>query len=132
VASECAGFQPVRFSSEDLPERERVPVWREYFGRQMFLMDFEPAPDTAFHADMTMRGMPGLIVGNASFSPLCMQRPNELVKDGNDDIWLVVPSAGCTISQRNLEVLVGAGDAVVIDGGEPSKLTLHAEVELRY
>jgi hypothetical protein len=38
----AADFAPVRFSTDDLPEREQLPRWREEFGRGLVRVDIEP------------------------------------------------------------------------------------------
>jgi hypothetical protein len=40
----------LRFSTRELPERERIPLWREEFGQRMLHLDIEPLPGAPFHA----------------------------------------------------------------------------------
>jgi AraC-like DNA-binding protein len=126
-----ADFAPARFSTDALPERERMQLWREEFGRRMFLMDFEPVPGTQFYADMSLRCFPEATVGRAQFSPLRLLRTPELVAAGNDDIWLIAHSSGCIVSQCGREATVGAGNAVVVMGAEALTVYSPAPAELR-
>jgi hypothetical protein len=49
-------FAPVRFSTGDVPERERLPRWREEFGRRFLRMDIEPLDShLPFHAAMARK-----------------------------------------------------------------------------
>jgi hypothetical protein len=49
----ASDFSPLRFSTHELPERERVPMWREEFGRSMVHVEMEPLSDAPFHAEAT-------------------------------------------------------------------------------
>ena len=51
-------FNPVRFSTWDLPERERLSRWREEFGRGIVSVDVEPvAADRPFYAEATLQAL---------------------------------------------------------------------------
>jgi AraC-like DNA-binding protein len=131
VDSQCDSFGPVRFTTDDLPERDRVPVWRELFGRFVFHTEFEPAPDVSFHADVTVRGMPSLHMVSSTVSPVSLARPRTLVADGNDDIGLCLSSSNGTFCQLGREVAFGPGDAVMAMAAEPSTWTVHSAARVR-
>ena len=82
-----------QFATHDLPARDRVPYWREVFGRQIANIDIEPQCDGPFEAEATMLGLPGLRAGWCrSTTPTCwILHPTQLVKDGDDDIALLMP-----------------------------------------
>jgi AraC-like DNA-binding protein len=126
-----AGLGAIRFASDDLPESDRIPVWRDFIGRRMLVMEIEPAPSTRFCADMTLRSLPGLAMGSAVFSPLSLRRTPALVADGNDDVWLVVPSSGCAASQHGRDVEVAPGHGVVMSAAEASALTTLSPAQYR-
>jgi hypothetical protein len=53
-------FAPVRFSTSGLPERERLPRWREEYGRCLVSVDIEPlSSDEPFYAEATLQALPG-------------------------------------------------------------------------
>src|SRR4051794_13964749 len=87
-------FATLRFSSDDLPEKDRVAMLREHYGHITFRIDIEPAEDTRFRASMASRRLPGLDVLWGNLSPARVTRTRELVADGNDDLALVVNCAG--------------------------------------
>jgi len=59
-ALEHAGFAPLRFSMRFLPDRERMPMWRDVFERGVVRADVEPWSDAPFRADARLRALPGL------------------------------------------------------------------------
>jgi hypothetical protein len=58
-AMEQAGFAPLRFSTRFLPDRERLPTWRDVFGRGVVRADVEPLSDVPFRAEARLRALPG-------------------------------------------------------------------------
>lgn len=118
--AKAADFRPVRFSTDDLPVQDRVPVWREFFGRQLLQLEIEPAPHVPFHVDMTVRSAPGLHVTSCLQSPVCLTRTRALIADGNDDIGLFVTTSGGAAAQWGREMIFDAGDAVVVHAAEAS------------
>ena len=109
---------PMRFSTGDLPVRDRIPIWREFFGRSVFRTEIEPAPDVPFHADLTVRSVPGLELVKSDMSPVRFSRTPALVADGNDDVGFFMSTSGGTAAQRGREIAFNAGDAVVMNAGE--------------
>jgi AraC-like DNA-binding protein len=118
-----ADLSPVRLSTDDLPERDRLPVWREFYGRLLFRTEMEPATDVAFHADVTVRGAPGLEAVSSTMSPGRLLRTPALAADGNDDVGLCVSSAGGALVQFGREIAYGPGDAVVSTATEAATWT---------
>ena len=113
-------FAPLRFSTDDLPERDRLTVWREVCGRMIMRVDMEPAPDRPFHCAARIRALPGLVASSITTSPNRLTRSRELVADGNDDLVLTISLAGtATMSQRGREVALGRGDAVLLSQADP-------------
>jgi AraC-like DNA-binding protein len=83
----------IRLSSEDLPERDRMDVIRETYGRTIIKHDIEPLPGCPFRFDATLYAVPGLGLASASISPCrAPRRPEHVSGD--------VPSASRIISFR--------------------------------
>ena len=113
-----------RFTTDDLSERDRVAAWREFFGRSVLRTDIEPIPDLAFHADMTLRALPGLRTISGVISGARSARTRELIADGNNDLGLFVNLTGTRIvCGQGREVTLGAGDAVVQSCAEVATFT---------
>lgn len=114
-------FSPLRFSTDDLPSRDRVPAWRDFFGRMVFRSEIEPAPGAPFRVDMAVRALPGLFLASSSISPLRLLRTPPLAADGNDDIGFSISSSRGAISQLGHEVSYGPGDAVLAMADQAAK-----------
>jgi AraC-like DNA-binding protein len=116
-------FAPVRFSTADIPERDRVAVWREIIGRKIVRVDIEPLRDKPFRVDASLRVLPGLGIMSARMSQFRLARSPELVADGNDDLRLAVNISGAeAVRQRGREVTLGSGDAILVSMAETGSI----------
>jgi len=90
----------LRFSTDELPERERLPAFQDVFGRAIAKVDFEPLAGTHLRIQAKVRALPGLGAAIGAFSPIQGRRTRELIADGNDDITLFTcPEGGSIVSQ---------------------------------
>ena len=107
-----------RFSTADWVERDRLAIFREQIGRMIVKLDSEPLVDGAFHAEATVRELPGLAIGSWACTNLRAVRPRELL-DGTDDLILTVTTSGSmNASQRGREIKLGPGEAVLMSSAE--------------
>jgi AraC-like DNA-binding protein len=114
-------FQPMRFSTEDLPAPDRIANWREVCGRLMMKVDMEPAAGQPFRCVAELRALPKLGIASIDTTPNRLTRTRQLIADSNDDLLLVIPtSGGATIESQGREVIVQAGQATVVSCAEPS------------
>ena len=88
------GFATVRFSTDDLPEQDRVAMWREHYGHRVFKVDIEPARDAPFQAAVVSLALPELRLIQGTMSAARITRTHELVADGTDDLALIVNLKG--------------------------------------
>src|SRR6516165_1198216 len=73
----AADFAPVRFSTWDLPERERLDRWREEFGRRIIGVEIKPRASAApFYAEATLQALPGCRIAFCAGSPGRLDRAN--------------------------------------------------------
>jgi AraC-like DNA-binding protein len=107
--------QLLRFSTDALPERDRLAIWTDVFGRYIVKAQFEATGDNAFSQTATLRSLPGLSLASMSCSGFRASRNSELVADGNDNLNLVINIAG-TSEHRQLgrEALVRPCEAVLL------------------
>src|SRR5260370_17111446 len=80
---------PLRFSTDALPERERVPFWREVFGRQVVRCDIEPARGHPFEAAAMVHALPGLRHTSFASSAGRNRRPPSILGAGDDPVVLL-------------------------------------------
>jgi AraC-like DNA-binding protein len=128
MTSAASGLGPFRFSTDDLPDRDRVAAFRELFGRKMAGVEFE-ALEPSFWADITLRGMSGIGLASAKHSRLRLSRTAALLADGNDALVLQISTAGGLASQFGREVLVGPGDGILLSNADVSAFTCSSASE---
>ena len=131
MTSTAADFGTFHISTTDLPARDRLAAWREYFGRKVLRLDFEPLPDVPFHVEMTLRTLPALDMTSVRSSPMRVLRTKELVADGDDGFSLGFASAGgAIVSGRGRELTLNDSDTVLASWAESA--TFVHPVPLRF
>jgi len=111
----------VEFSTDFLPEEERIAYWREHYGHVMLRVDLEPARDVAFHACMTSLSLPGLQLIEASASPARVSRTGAYLADGNDDAVLAINRTGiAAVRSGGREQVLHEQEAILMMGNEPT------------
>jgi AraC-like DNA-binding protein len=111
----------VEFSTDGVAERDRVAVWREYYGHVMMRVDLEPPPDMTFQARNRCLSLPGLQLMESSSSPVKVSRGGRYLADGNDDVVLAIARSGSiVINSGGREQGLSAGEAIVLSSGEPA------------
>ncbi len=109
----------VEFSTNCIPEKDRIAFWREHYGHVMLRVDLEPARDAAFEARIASLALPGLQLMEASSSPAKISRRGRYLADGNDDIVVAVNQAGSVnIASGGRQQGLREGEAIVLSGGE--------------
>jgi AraC-like DNA-binding protein len=123
MASDKADSALLRFSTDDLPDRDHLPFWRDFFARQIAHVDIQPISDLPFHAEATLLAWPGLRAQWISGSPVRLERTTKMLADGDDSLVLLIATSGrLTITQRGSEVLLGAAEAVALLRAEPAQI----------
>ena len=124
MASDASGFQPLHFSTDNLPAEDRVAIWREEFGRNVLRLDIEPLPGLPFASNLKVYPLPGLTLVSAAMGGMREQRTRELVADGNDTIGLAVNLSGTfTASRRGDDITLEQGDAILASSAELGTFT---------
>ena len=125
MAGAPANLSFMRFSTDELPERERLPAFQEVFGRAIAKADVEPVAGTQLCIEATVRAMPGLGVWIGAFSPIHGRRTRELIADGNDNVTLwMCPEGGSVISQCGREVTHHGDDAMLLSNSDMLSTTM--------
>src|SRR5260370_31799924 len=111
--------QLLRFSTDALPERDRIAIWAEVFGRYIVKAQVETVGGSAFSQNATLRSLPGLSLAAMSSSGFRASRTSELIADGNDNLSLVIIIAGTTeYRQLGREALVSRHEAVLLSNSD--------------
>ena len=111
----------VKFSTDHLPEQDRIPFWREHYGHIMLRVDLEPARDSVFEAAITSLALPALQLIDASASPAKISRTGQYLADGNDDVVLAINRTGSVnVASGGREQSLREHEAILLSGGEAS------------
>jgi AraC-like DNA-binding protein len=111
------------FTTDDLPERDRIAIWREEFGRWDARLEFEPLSQS-FHAEFAVRELSGVRLMTSSHSPMRVSRTPQMLTDGNDDLVLVVSAGGQAVSHLGREFEIKAGDAMLSSNADTGTYVL--------
>jgi AraC-like DNA-binding protein len=118
-AEEPNGLATVSFSTDELPERDRVTQWRDHYGQVVFKVDITPAKELPFEARAISRILPGLHLLNSTISTARVERARHFIADGNDEYALIINRSGEAMSSaRGRELTLGRGDAVLLSCDE--------------
>ena len=118
------GARFFEFSTDELPEQDRIAVWREHYGHVMLRVDIEPAPGQIFIARNRTLALPGLQLMEGASSPVRITRGGQYLDDGNDDIVFAINRNGSAIlesggREQNLKdheaILLSCGEAASFD-----------------
>jgi AraC-like DNA-binding protein len=124
---EQTGFTTVRFSTADLPEKDRMAMWRDYYCRAMMKLDIEPINEGQVEYSILARELPGVRVMSTAMSPVRQTRKREFLADGNDDLIFIVNQTGtATASSRGRDVLLREGDALLMSASETKVFDRHS------
>ncbi|MGY3603250.1 MULTISPECIES: helix-turn-helix domain-containing protein [unclassified Bradyrhizobium] len=124
MSSGPADFVSYRFSTRELPERMRIPIWREKFGRTIVRADIEPSSEVPFQAEAALHALQGLRMLSLKGSAMRFKRSQTNIVDGDDSIGLIVGLPGRSqLSQRGQEFELRGGDAMAILHSEPVAVT---------
>jgi AraC-like DNA-binding protein len=120
----AADFASLRFSTRGLPERMRIPMWREEFGRHIVNVDIEPSSSEPFQAEATLHVLQGLRTLAWQGSAMLFKRSQANIADGDDSIGMIICSPRRSLlSQRGQEIELRAGDAIALLHAEPAIVT---------
>jgi AraC-like DNA-binding protein len=123
MKTDIADFASLRFSSGDLPVRDRIPFWREVVCRQVVKIDVEPVGEHPFTAEGRFFALPGLRMMQGSGSDVRYERTKALIAEDNDVPQFcmgIVLGGRWSFAQRGREFVLGAGDAVTISHEDPA------------
>src|SRR5947207_713665 len=84
----------IRFSTDALPERDRLPMLCDFYGPLVVRFDMEPAGDEPLHFEINARVLPDLTVAHLTTSPMHSQRTRKLLADGDDRVSLTLSPSG--------------------------------------
>jgi AraC-like DNA-binding protein len=109
-------FRLMRFSTDELPARERFDIWRDTVTRKLLRLAIDPLSDQPYRAKAALRALPSLRVGFGRVGPAIHHRTPAIAAAENDDIALFVNLGGpFLVRMAGGDLLMGAGDACLIE-----------------
>jgi AraC-like DNA-binding protein len=119
-----------RFSTDDIPEADRVAIFREIVSRQMLRHDMVPSGDHPFHVHGIARPLPGGVFAVWSMgSPHVIRRTREFLSDGDDSLLFQWTNSVRSAEHLGPEVALGPGDAILFSCSEPRTIGLPTPFE---
>lgn len=107
----------LRVTADAIPERNRVEVIREVYGRTVLKVDLNPLGPAPVRFDMQARMLPGLGIATGSCSEMSAHHASRLIE--SDDLILLVALEGTSLMRhRGREEPVGNGQALMMTGDE--------------
>jgi len=123
------GEPSFRFSTDDLPERDRLPIWRETYGRSIVKLDLEPVGDRPLRIEGHIQALPNLAIASFSSTPARVTRTRAQASDSNDDLVLVIADGRILFHQGKKEVELGAGEALLWSNAMPGGSLNNAPID---
>jgi len=90
--TEASDFAKERFSTDDLPEQDRVTMGREHYGYKVLGVEIEPAEEALFQSSIVSRHLPGLNLVVGKLSAARVKRTREFVAR-----WATTTSRSCEL-----------------------------------
>jgi AraC-like DNA-binding protein len=114
-------FAPFHISTDRFPEKQRLALWREIYGRNITKVDIETIGDGPFHASVTFQRLPGMgiVSGSRSAAHYHVTRQH-LARAGNEVGLTMMLSGASTMQQLGREVVQRPGSGVLISPEDPS------------
>lgn len=126
MVSAAADYTTLSFSTNDVPERDRLAYWREFFVRKVVLAEYQPLSDRPLQAAATLYSWPGLRAARIEMSTSAvLKRTPAMIADGDDAFCILMKRSGrLNFAQRGKELSLGKGDAVGILHDEPAAMAV--------
>lgn len=106
---------PLVISTDQLPERERFDAWRETFALKLARVDVTTPDRAIFRAIIGIQPLERVSVITNDVCPVGLLRTPELVRDGDDDVTLMIGVAGtCEARFDDWSVMITPGAATLV------------------
>jgi AraC-like DNA-binding protein len=100
-------------------QRDPIREWREQYARRCHHIDFEPSTDAPIRASLNPI-FDGPYMVRATLSPGFLFRDEDLVRDGDDSLSLLISqSRELNLTHRGRELRLGPGDATIMQASAP-------------
>jgi AraC-like DNA-binding protein len=112
-----------RFSTDALPEKQRLPYWREFFGRTVVRTDIDALSPAPFYSRAAFANLADVRFVYADTQAHVSRRTRTLMADGTDDVLLKIMVGGCAVgTQCGRSSQAETGDAFLMMNQEPGSV----------
>ncbi len=111
------GFSTIRYSTADLPEKDRLTMWRDHYCRTVMKLDIEPFDEADLDCSIVARVLPGVQMMTTAWSPVRIVRHRE--------IFMINQSGSVTANSRGRDVILRDGDALLMSSAEVKTFDRH-------
>jgi AraC-like DNA-binding protein len=109
----------MRFWSDEWPEKDRFPVWRELVSTRLLRSDVQQLTGDPFQALVYMRALPALRFGWGAVGASQYERTKQIVAEDNNDFVLLMNLEGAfSVAQQGNSVKLAPGDAYLMSCAE--------------
>lgn len=113
-----------RFSTDAIPARERLAVWREVIGEKYMCLDVEPANPTSFRAALEVHRLPSMLVTHLRSTPMKYTRTRVHAQKNDNDFTLVyAPRGDFHFVGEGEEATFRAGEGVLLSNNRTGVIT---------
>lgn len=124
---EMSPSSALRFSTADFPERHRLTMFREMFGRGVANMDITPLGGKC-QAEIEARMLPGASVMWGRNSPHRFEKVRDVAKSDDDCLFAWATSPG-HFEHLGKQVTVGAGPAILMSCADKATVENAAPIQ---
>ncbi len=120
-----------RFSTTDVPPRDRLAVLHDIVGRRNLRMEIDPLEGAPVDVKLEWLEFPSVLLTVAATNAIRLARTSELVRDGDGAFRLLQPvSAPFHLACQGMAADRNAGDAMMVFNGAPSTIRLLGQSEI--
>jgi AraC-like DNA-binding protein len=96
-----------------------VAVWRDFFGRRLCGLEYQPLTDESFSTPVALIPLPGITLMSANSAPVMVRRTQPALADGNDDLSFGIIQSGDAIYRyRRREAVQTPGRLTLTSHGD--------------
>ena len=111
-------FGRFRFSTDDLPAKEREAIINEVVAKRTGRQHISLYPERPFFVHGDTRLLPGMLAYRSSCSAVRIHRSRDLISDGNDNLVFTWTKQSRIRQYASEDVVIGAGEATLVSASD--------------
>jgi AraC-like DNA-binding protein len=116
----------LKLSTADLPEPDRLAIWREVYGRFIFNVEIDPVGDRTFEAEVALRRLPGAAVSFGWRTPADYRFGRRQLAVAGDNVVLgIVLKGRARVVQLGRDLAIDQGGGALMTTSDPGYHALY-------